>query len=108
MFAAAITLFVFASISLFMVSERAIAALWQWYKFYGYETAGVITLSKQAGVLFAVFAVTIALMCLKLKKIGELSDARVARLSKWSLTIVCASIALYCGLASSPLNSWRP
>lgn len=108
LFVAAIVLLALALISLIMVGERAIAALWQWYKFYGYETLGIITLSKQTGVFFAVCTVALALACLKVKRAGDLSDARAAKLSRMALAFFCVSIVLYCGLAFSPLNVWRP
>lgn len=108
LFAAAIMLLILALISLLMVGERAIAALWQWYKFYGYETPGVITLSKQTGVFFAVGMVVLALACFAVKRAGERSDVRVAKLSRMALALVCVGTVLYCGLAFSPLNVWRP
>lgn len=108
LFSAAIVLLALSFVSLLVVGERAIAALWQWYKFYGYETPGVITLSKQTGVLFAVFMVVLALACFTVKRAGERSDARAEKLSRMALVLVCVGIVLYCGLAFSPLNVWRP
>lgn len=104
---AAIVLLLLALTSLLMVGERAVAAVWQWYKFYGYETPGVITLGKQTGILFAVCMAGLALGCLAVRRAGARSDARAVKLSRITLVLVCVSIALYCGLAFSPLNVWR-
>lgn len=98
-----------AMVSFLAVAERVFAALWQWYKFFGYEVAGVITLSKRAGGGFVVASALVILACAVVRKA---SDARMAltsaRLSKWALLISCTSLALYCLIALSPLNAWRP
>lgn len=107
LFAAAITLLIIALISLLMVGERALAALWQWYAFYGYETSGIITLSKKTGVFFAAFMGALTLACLAVKRAGERSDPRVAKLSRAALALVFIGVVTYCGLAFSPLNMWR-
>jgi hypothetical protein len=105
----AILLLALAVVSLLAVAERTFSAFWQWYKFFGYEAAGVITLSKRTGIGFVVASASVMLACIF---VGRVSDTRgalaSARLSKWALLIFCMSLALYCAIALSPLNVWRP
>lgn len=101
-------LLVFSVVSLLAVSERVIAAIWQWYKFFGYETAGVITLSKRTGAGFVIASMAAILACVIVKRLSERKALIGVRLSKWALFISCASLAMYCAIALSPLNAWRP
>lgn len=107
--AASSLLLVLSVMLLLAVAERVASALWQWFKFLGYETAGVITLSLRTGVGFVVVSVLLILACVSVRKLSETRKAMVsARLSKWALLISCISLVVYCAVALSPLNAWRP
>lgn len=98
-----------SAILMFLVLERAASAAWQWYKFSGYESPGIITLSVSAAWVFAVIAGALAAMgclvyCLGVRS-GALSAIRVA---KGSIYLLLTAVALYIAVAFSPLNHWRP
>lgn len=102
-------LFVLSIVSLLLVLERAATALWQNYKFFGYETAGVVTLSMRTGGSFIVVSVLLIGACLLVKTLSDTRKAlECARLSKWALLTLCTSVVIYSALALSPLNAWRP
>lgn len=92
-----------------LVAERAAAALWQWYMFYGYETKGVITLSLQTAAIFTVSMAVLLIGSLAILRIARRqSDERAYRLAKSAMIISASGCALYWIVALSPLNAWRP
>jgi nitric oxide reductase large subunit len=95
-------------LALLAVAERLFAALWQWYKFSGYETPGVITLSSRTAWLFAALMMALIMVSLAIRRLEAQSTGRasaIARLSFWTSAI---SITLFVALAFSSLNHWRP
>jgi len=95
--------------SLVLVGERVVAALWQWYKFYGYSTLGVITLSKDTALTFTLLvgaAVVISYSTALASK--RLSETIGFLLSKFASLLYLASLCLFWLVAVSPLNQWRP
>jgi uncharacterized membrane protein len=92
-----------------LVLERATAALWQWYKFLGFESPGVITLSVSAAWVFAATAGGLAATGCLVYFYGARSGAsRVIPVAKGTIFLSLAAIALYSVVAFSPLNHWRP
>lgn len=91
------------------VFERALAAGWQWYKFYGYDSGGFITLSKSTGIAFVVASICVAVLCVLVERActarGLILSGRVAR---FALYVLCGSVLVYLTLGLSPLNVWRP
>ena len=88
--------------------ERLTAAAWQWYKFAGYPSAGVITLSLETGQLFSVLlAVTFGLALW----FNWLASRRAESSAKlWSFCAMCVAAAVllaYWTLGASSLNVWR-
>jgi hypothetical protein len=107
--AASITLFLFSLLLFLLVSERAIAALWQWYKFYGYETPGVITMSRSTGLIYSLACSASFILSVLCNRVSVTSKTlRSARVSMISLVISGFSLAVYALLATSSLNVWRP
>ena len=106
---ASFSLFVLSMTSLLAVAERVVSAVWQKYMFFGYETVGVITLSIQTGIVFISASLILIGASLWAKKSSEARNATTcARLSTWALLTSCVSVMIYCAVALSPLNSWRP
>lgn len=98
--------FAVASLSAIPVIERWVSALWQMYKFSGYETTGVITLSKSSSVLYSVFLLMIFLVA-SLGGYLSMSESRLKSIFFWSQIISMATFVLFFVLAFSPLNVWR-
>ncbi|WP_308365252.1 MULTISPECIES: hypothetical protein [unclassified Microbulbifer] len=98
-----------AIVNILLVFERVISAIWQWYKFYGYETEGAITLSMKTAWLYLALSGLLILACFF---IGALSKAKGVliglRFSNWALAMSFFSVVIYLLLAFSPLNQWRP
>lgn len=97
-----------SSLAFLLVAERAVAALWQWYMFYGYPTKGIITLSLRTA---ATFTVTMAALLVSLQFVTRVSKRRAEapgyRLAKLATLISAVAFALYWLVALSPLNEWR-
>lgn len=102
------TLLIGALFSLLLVAERVVAALWQWYKFLGYETIGVITLSSSMALVFVGASTALVSFCLMVKSLCvKYGDQLGARLAQYAIVIACVSFLLYWATALSPLNEWR-
>ena len=102
-------LFLGSVVCAFMVGERGASALWQWYKFIGYPTPGVVTLSLNTGLWFSASAVTLLLLAvLALRASRRRSDDVGAFLSKSAIFLYVGGLLLYWLIALSPLNLWRP
>ena len=97
-----------SSLAFLLVAERAVAALWQWYMFYGYPTKGIITLSLRTA---ATFTVTMAALLVSSQLVTRVSKRRSEapgyRLAKLATLISAGAFALYWLVALSPLNEWR-
>lgn len=95
--------------ALLLVGERTIAALWQWYKFYGYSTPGIITLSLRMGLLFTTAAAALCFVALVIVRSRKSQAEDVgASIPKAAALLYGTSIVLYWLIALSPLNQWRP
>lgn len=102
-------LLILSTVSLIMVAERAVSAVWQKYLFFGYETMGVITLSRRTGAIFLVSSLMLMMACALSKKISDVkAEPRCSKASKWAFLTSCLSVIIYLAIACSPLNAWRP
>jgi len=95
-------------LALLAVAERLLAAAWQWYKFSGYETPGVITLSSRTAWLFAGLMGVLILVALVIRRLEARSSGRASTIARLSFWISAMAIALFVVLAFSGLNHWRP
>ena len=106
--AASLILLAIASVFAALVAERVVAALWQWYKFYGYSV-GYATLSARTAFYFLLCAAGLLaaafLIRLQALRFGITFAARSASASS---NILGLSVFVYLALAFSPLNVWRP
>ncbi len=92
-----------------LVLERTHAALWQLYKFHGYETAGVITLSKNTGWHFAACTALLCAVLLALRYAARRACAKIPeRITSIGLVGLVLAASLYAFIAFGPLNHWRP
>ena len=102
-------LLILSVVSLLMVVERVVSSLWQKYLFFGYETEGVITLSRKTGGMFLAFSLLFIIASIFSKKTCRIKgDSKCEKLSTWALLISCASVMIYGVVALSSLNAWRP
>ena len=102
-------LLVVSVVILIFVMERSFSALWQWYKFYGYEADGIITMSAATARLFIATGVVFVLMSIAcLLKSRARGVAVGVRFSTAALVVLCVSIFIYIVIGLSPLNQWQP
>ena len=95
-------------LALLAVADRLFAAVWQWYKFSGYETAGVVTLSIQTAWLFAGVMGGLILVTLLIRHLDAGAGGRVSAIARRSFWISIVASALFVLLGLSGLNHWRP
>ncbi len=106
--AASLAALVAALTLLVPVAERLVAAIWQWYKFYGYSNDGHITLSFKTGVLFSAVVAAIFSLSLWFNQLAKRQNAICAKyISFLAMCIAAAAIAAYWLLGMSSLNVWR-
>ena len=106
--AASSILLAISTLLLLLVAERAVSAIWQWYKFHGYDTAGVITLSKSAGIAFFAASIGLTGASLFVRRVSVArQDPVSARVSMWAVLVLIFGLGVYIALALSPLNVWR-
>jgi uncharacterized membrane protein SirB2 len=89
------------------VLERLANALWQSYKFAGYETLGVITLSARTGWLLAGVIGVLVLIALVIRRM-DAHSGRASKVARYAIVVSLASFALYLLIAFTGLNQWRP
>ncbi len=105
---ASVVLLLASSLAFLLVAERAVAALWQWYKFYGYPTKGIITLSLRTAATFTVTVTALLVSAQFVTRVSKRrSEAPGYRLGKFATLITAGAFALYWLVALSPLNEWR-
>lgn len=96
-------------ISLALVAERLLSALWQGYKFYGYEHHGVITLSAASARIFIVSCLFLLFASIGFLFLCKAKDVLLGeKLSTITIVILLISIIGFAALGLSPLNQWRP
>ena len=99
---------VVATISLLLVLERTTSALWQWYMFVGYNTAGVITLSERTAWVYTSLSLVLIMLCVIVGKAAKAQQLKFSvKLSNCATVFSIASLVLYWAIALSPLNMWR-
>jgi hypothetical protein len=89
------------------VFERLANALWQSYKFAGYETPGFVTLSARTGWLVAGAIGALVLVALVIRKL-DTNSGRASKVAGYAIVASLTSFALYLLIAFSGLNQWRP
>lgn len=63
-----------------IIIERSYAAVWAWYKFYGYSPANPISVNEETQILFFVGSIAIALLALTTLRRGRLLEhERISR-----------------------------
>lgn len=90
------------------VLERLIAAMWQWYKFIGFQADGHIMLSLRTGKVFSGLLIVVMGLALCCNRLAQRQGDQSA--SFWSLLAVCLAILdllAYWILGMSSLNVWR-
>ena len=102
-------LFLFVAASFFyFVAERAISAVWQWYKFMGHGR-GVITLSKSTGLMYVATVSFLMISSYYLHRFSVLWKVDAAiKLSRYAMIVYGLGLILYFLVSLSPLNQWRP
>lgn len=95
-------------LALLAVAERLFAALWQWYKFSGYEAPGVITLSSRTAWLFAALMTALMMVSLAIRRLDAKSTGRASAIAQLAFWTSAMAVALFVVLGFSGLNHWRP
>ena len=95
-------------LGLLALAERLFSAGWQWYKFSGYETPGVITLSIRTAWWFVGLIGGLILVSLVICKLEAGSTGSAPTIARFSFWISTTALALFALLGFSGLNHWRP
>lgn len=103
------TLFIIfvAAIQWFVILERVWASIWEWYKFYGYDGDGGITVGVGTQVLFYLLSSGFALagLLLSSKPNDDLSFQK--KLNRFSAIALLSGMILWTLILISPFVTFR-
>lgn len=93
----------------FAVCERITAAVWNWYKFWGYGGSEPLVVGKQAQLMFYVLSAAFAVISLLVWRTSK--DSWYATVARWQLQGFVAALVVWTAVLASPLvapfSSWR-
>jgi hypothetical protein len=92
-----------------VIAERITAAVWNWYKFWGYGGFTPLVVGRQAQLLFYFLSLAFASVALLVSRTSK--DTWHAIVARWQLRGFALAIILWTAVLVSPLvapfGSWR-
>ncbi len=106
MFATVFIIFV-AAIQWLVILERVWALIWEWYKFYGYDNDGGITVGVGTQVLFYLLSSGFALAGLILSSKSSDDPSFQKKLNRFSVIALLSGMILWTLILISPFVTFR-
>jgi hypothetical protein len=89
------------AIEWFVVSERIIAAVWNWYKFLGYGGSAGIDVGWRAQQMFYLLSAAFAAICFLVCRTSK--NTKYGFIARWELRGFVTAVVVWTAVLASPL-----